>query len=309
MTATGSAMPREPIREPIRESLPEPVREPVRELLARWTRQLASAGVPAPRHDATALTAHVLGVPRLQVPLLDSLEPGMTRQVEALVELRAQRVPLQHLTGSAGFRGLQIAVGPGVFVPRPETEVLAGWAVQELLALRASGVDAPVAVDLCTGSAAIALALAAEVPSAHVHAVELDETAYGYALRNTRGSAVAVHHGDVTTALPWLAGRADLVVANPPYVPSGQQLEPEVAWHDPGVAVWGGADGLEVVRLVVAAAARLLRPGGRLGVEHAEAHASTAPGLLRSDGRWAEVRGWPDLTGRPRFVTARRAAQ
>ncbi len=301
MTAAGSAVQREPTR--------EPVPEPVRELLERWERQLASAGVAAPRHDAAALAAHVLGVPRLRVPLLDTLQPGMTRRVEALVEQRARRVPLQHLTGTTSFRGLQIAVGPGVFVPRPETEVLAGWAVQELLALRASGVDAPVAVDLCTGSGAIALALAAEVPPTHVHAVELDESAYGYALRNTRGAAVTVHHGDVTTALPWLDGRADLVVANPPYVPSGQQLEPEVAEHDPGVAVWGGTDGLDVVRLVVAAAARLLRPGGRLGVEHAEAHASTAPALLRSAGRWSEIRGWPDLTGRPRFVTARREAE
>lgn len=297
MTATEPAMPQ------------DPVREPVRELLERWARQLARAGVPAPRHDAAALAAHVLGVPRLRVPLLDTLEPGTTRQVEMLVELRARRVPLQHLTGSAGFRGLQIAVGPGVFVPRPETEVLAGWAVQELLARCASGVEAPVAVDLCTGSGAIALALAAEVPSAYVHAVELDETAHGYALRNTRDSAVVVHHGDVSTALPWLDGRADLVVANPPYVPNGQQLEAEVAAHDPGVAVWGGADGLAVFRLVVAAAARLLRPGGRLGVEHAEAHAATAPALLRSDGRWSEICGWPDLTGRPRFVTARREAQ
>lgn len=294
MTATGSPM---------------PVREPVRELLERWTRQLANAGVPAPRHDAAALAAHVLGVPRMQVPLLDTLEPGMAHRVEVLVELRARRVPLQHLTGTAGFRGLELAVGPGVFVPRPETEVLAGWAVQELLAVRTRGLTAPVVVDLCTGSGAIALALVAEVPQAHVHAVELDETAYGYALRNARGSAVAIHHDDVTTALPWLDGRVDLVVANPPYVPSGQHVEPEVSEHDPGLAVWGGADGLDVVRLVVAAAARLLRPGGRLGVEHAEVHASTAPGLLRSDGRWSEIRGLPDLTGHPRFVIARREAE
>jgi release factor glutamine methyltransferase len=264
-------------------------------------RTLAAAGVASPRHDAEALAAHVLGVPRSRLLLVDGLGPAADRYAE-LVGQRAARVPLQHLTGVAHFRHLELAVGPGVFVPRPETELLAGAAIDELR-------PGDLAVDLCTGSGAVALALAQEAPGVTVHAVELDPHALAWAERNVArtGLPVTLHRGDVAdpALLAELAGTVDVVTANPPYIPLGAGVEREVAEHDPPVALWGGADGLDVVRAVERAAARLLRPGGLVAVEHADAQGESVPAVFRG---WADVADHRDLAGRPRLTTARRSS-
>ncbi|CAA9358233.1 MAG: Peptide chain release factor N(5)-glutamine methyltransferase [uncultured Nocardioidaceae bacterium] len=280
----------------------------VADLLRDATRRLAAAGVPSPAPDAAALLAHVLGSRR---GLLLSHPPVTALQAEAyadLVDRRAQRVPLQHLTGSAGFRHVLLAVGPGVFVPRPETEVLAGWAVDRARELVAAG-RRPVVVDLCTGSGAIALSVATEVEGARVLAVELDEDAHRWAGQNLVGSAVELRLGDMADAFPDLDGTVDVVVSNPPYIPleAFESVTPEVRDHDPALALWSGQDGLDALRVVERTAARLLRPGGVVGAEHAEAQAVTAPAVFAGTQRWQEVRDHRDLAGRPRYVSARRA--
>jgi len=194
-----------------------------------------------------------------------------------------------------------------VFVPRPETEVVVGWAVDRARELVAAG-RAPVVVDLCTGSGAIALAVADEVPTARVHAVELDPGALVWARRNLAGTAVELHEGDAATALPGLDGTVDLVVSNPPYIPpDGVIRDPEVAQHDPALALWGhGQDGLDVLRAVALTAGRLLRPGGWFVVEHADVQGEAVPAALREQGGWDQVADHRDLAGRDRFTTARR---
>ncbi len=273
------------------------------------TQRLAAAGVPSPRADAELLAAHLLGVSRGDVSLAALRGDDAPAGLDELVARRARRVPLQHLVGNAPFRGLEIPVGPGVFVPRPETETTAQVAID---AARAVATDPPVAapdrplvVDLCTGSGAIALAVATEVPGALVHAVELSEDAAAWAQRTLVGSSVRLHRGDAADALPWLDGSVDVVVSNPPYVPPGAvPREVEVAEHDPAMALFGGGtDGLEVPRAVVARAAALLRPGGTVVVEHAETQADALLELL-GGSRWRGTTGHVDLTGRPRCVSA-----
>jgi len=288
----------------------------VRTLLGAATDRLAAAGVPSPHADAEVLLAHALGVERSRLGVLAALgrdvDPAVAARFAALLEERADRVPLQHLTGRAGFRELDLAVGPGVFVPRPETEGVAQLAVDEARRLAAQG-GRPVVVDLCTGSGAIALAVAAEVPAARVHAVELDPLAHAWAQRNAEetaarlGAQVDLRLGDAATAFGDLDGAVDVVVSNPPYVPPGAvPQEREVAEHDPEVALYGGGDdGLEVPRRVVAAAARLLRAGGLVVVEHAEVQEAGARRMFDA-ATWRDVESHRDLTGRPRSTTARR---
>jgi release factor glutamine methyltransferase len=215
---------------------------------------------------------------------------------------RADRVPLQHLTGRAPFRYLDLEVGPGVFVPRPETESVVQWAVDAL-----RDAEAPLAVDLCTGSGAIALSLATELAGARVHAVEVDPVAFEWARRNDREGVVAWHLGPVEGCLPDLDGSVDLVASNPPYVAEDEAHlpEPEVVDHDPHVALFAGDDGLAVIREVERAARRLLRPGGLVVVEHSDRQGETAPEVFEKAGGWSEVADHEDLTGRPRYVTAR----
>ncbi|GAA1709532.1 peptide chain release factor N(5)-glutamine methyltransferase [Isoptericola hypogeus] len=317
----------------------------------RWaTAALARAGVPSPRVDAELLLAHVLGLDRGEVrrlAVLDAAMPGaptvgaeavggatggdttgggdgerdVAGRFAALVARRAAREPLQHLVGTAPFRHLELEVGPGVFVPRPETEQVAQAGIDEAARVVAARGDA-VVVDLCTGSGAIALALATEVPGAQVHAVELDAAAHAWAARNVAavtGAAgapapvVRLVRGDARRALAELDGTVDVVVSNPPYVPpDAVPREPEVAGHDPAVALYGlGPDGLEVPRGVTAAAARLLRPGGLYVMEHAEVQDAAARAMVdaaEAGGARAftDARTVEDLTGRPRMVVARR---
>lgn len=262
---------------------------------------LAGAGVPSPEYDAAELLAHVTGTTRAQRA---DPTPDQRSRFEALVRRRAAREPLQHLTGEAHFRYLTVRVGPGVFTPRPETEVLAGWAVDQARERRR-----PVVVDLCTGSGVIALAVATEVPGAAVHAVELGDPAYEWAARNLAGSAVDLRHGDMADAFPELDGTVDVVVSNPPYIPleAYESVAAEARDHDPELALWSGQDGLDALRVVEQVASRLLRTGGVVGAEHADVQGSSAPAVFSSTGRWADVRDHPDLAGRPRFVTARLA--
>ncbi|MFI2709599.1 peptide chain release factor N(5)-glutamine methyltransferase [Micromonospora sp. NPDC018662] len=286
-------------------------RERVSPVIAGAARALAAAGVEAPRAEAEQLAAYVLGVPRGRLALADGFTPADRDRLAALLDRRVAREPLQHLTGAAGFRHLELAVGPGVFVPRPETELLAGWGVDA-----ARRLAAPLVVDLCSGSGAIALAVAQEVPSARVVAVERSPAALAWLRRNAAARAdagdrpVEVVAADVTDPelLADLVGRVDVLLCNPPYVPRSVTVPPEVAGHDPDEAVFGGADGLDVLRPVVARAATLLRPGGVIGVEHDDTHATAVPALLSGDGRYERVEEHRDLAGRPRWATASRRA-
>lgn len=280
----------------------------VAQAIADTEARLAAAGVPSPRVDAELLVGHVLGLGRGSL-LARSLaggfiEDGDLAALAPLVARRAEREPLQHLTGEAFFRGLRLAVGPGVFVPRPETEIVAQHAID---ALAATAAPTPIAVDLGTGSGALALAMATEVPHASVAAVEVSPVAFTWAEQNRRAIGaenLRIVLGDLADALHDLDGRVDVVVSNPPYIPLGAvPRDPEVRRFDPELALYGGVDGLDVVRDVDATARRLLRPGGTLVIEHAEVQAAAIGALLAASG-WRAIAHHRDLTGRDRATTA-----
>ena len=280
--------------------------------IALATARLAEAGVESPRADAELIAAHVHRVTRGELHRVPDSE--FDAKYWADVARRANREPLQHITGRAYFRYLELDVGPGVFVPRPETEVLTGWAIDRL---REMDVADPVAVDLGTGSAAIALSIAQEVPRATVHAVEADPLARSWAERNiTRyvdsytAGRVLLHAGDFVsggddlTELAGLAGTVDLVVSNPPYIPVGSMVAPEAAEHDPPAALWSGQDGLDAIRAVERAARWLLRPDGMVAVEHSDLQGAAVYWVFSEEAGWRDTRNHKDLTGRDRFVTA-----
>lgn len=276
--------------------------------------RLRQAGIESAEWDAITLAARVLGVETGDVQrsmvLRDRVADGFSERFEELVELRADRVPLQHLTGRAGFRRLMLEVGPGVFVPRPETEVVAGLAIDAVRVLVDGGTSTPVLVDLCTGSGAIALTVKDEVPTARVHAIELSELAYGWAVanRDRLGLDVDLRLGDATDAFADLAEEVDVVVSNPPYIPTGMvPVDPEVRDHDPALALYGGSDdGLAIPLAVAGRAAHLLRPGGTLVMEHADVQADTLRAGFEATGHWWGITGHRDLSGRPRAIVARR---
>lgn len=270
---------------------------------------LGEAGLPSPAVEASLLLAHVLGIGRGEVATRELIGSALGSSDEArfrdLVARRATREPLQHITGLAPFRSLELHVGPGVFVPRPETETVAQIAID---ALRAVPDPAPVAVDLATGSGAIALALATEVPHAHVHAVELSPEAAVWTRRNIAATGARVDFvvGDLATALPELDGTVSVVVSNPPYIPLGMvPRDPEVRLFDPALALFGGDDGLDVVRALSLRALALLVPGGTLVIEHGEHQGQAIRQLLEHDG-WRSADTHPDLTRRDRATTATR---
>lgn len=270
---------------------------------------LASAGVPTPEVDAELLAAHVLGLSRGELAAAAlrgdaaPAAPGTLAALRDLVERRAAREPLQHLTGTAGFRHLELAVGPGVFVPRPETETVAQLAID---ALRAQPDPEPIAVDLGTGSGAIALAMATEVAHAQVHAAENAVDAFLWAKQNVAALAPRVRLAfiDLASAFPELNGRVAVLVSNPPYVPDAAiPRDPEVRLWDPPSALYAGEDGLEVVRTLSQVGLRLLRPGGALVIEHGEWQGAAIRQLLGGDG-WRAAATHPDLTMRDRATTA-----
>ncbi|MET7936819.1 peptide chain release factor N(5)-glutamine methyltransferase [Streptomyces sp. NPDC005322] len=272
--------------------------------VAQATQRLADAGVPSPRFDAEELAAFVHGVKRGE--LHGVADADFDARYWEAVARREAREPLQHITGRAFFRYLELQVGPGVFVPRPETESVVGWAID---AVRAMDVVEPLIVDLCTGSGAIALALAQEVPRSRVHAVELDEGALRWARKNVEGSRVVLQHGDALTALPELDGQVDLVISNPPYIPltEWEYVAPEARDHDPQLALFSGEDGLDVIRGLERTAHRLLRPGGVVVIEHADTQGGQVPWIFTEERGWADAADHPDLNKRPRFATARKA--
>jgi release factor glutamine methyltransferase len=282
----------------------------MRDVIVRAAEILTDAGVSSPEHDAKALAVHVLGLDKpSDLMLADAFTEEQRSAYDALVAQRAARVPLQHLTGTVGFRYIELEVGPGVFVPRPETESVVQWAVD---AIAKEGWTAPLLADLCTGSGTIAFALANEVPGATVHAVERDPAALEWTRRNAANRVAAgdpevhLHLASVEDSLLDLAGQFDLVASNPPYVATHEAHlpDPEVVEHDPQIALFAGDDGLDVIRLVERAAHRLLKPGGLVVVEHSDRQGATAPAVFDHPG-WRDVQDHRDLTGRDRFVSAR----
>lgn len=273
---------------------------------------LAEAGVPSPEADAELLIGHVLGISRGEVQAkvvtdapLSSVEAAA---IDEAIQRRSAREPLQHITGRAAFRSLELAVGPGAFVPRPETEFVTQLAIDALMAAPVTAAG-PVAVDLGTGTGAIALAIATEVPYATVFAVEVSPEALTWAQRNFEHTAAGnarLAAADLADALPELDGGVDVVVSNPPYIPSQAiPRDPEVRLHDPEAALYGGADGLDVIRQVSATALRLLRPGGALVLEHGEQQGEAVRALLAADG-WRAASTHRDLLARDRATTALR---
>lgn len=266
---------------------------------------LAEAGIDSARWDAEQLAAHVAGAERGRLTLIESIDDEFLVRYHDIVAARSRRVPLQHLTGTTAFGAVVLHVGPGVFIPRPETEAVLEWATAQRVA------TAPVIVDLCTGSGALAVTLARHWPAARVIAIDDSDAALAYARRNVEGTAVELVRADVTAQglLPELDGRVDLIVANPPYVPDGACLEPEVAQHDPPRAVFGGPDGMAVIDAIAALAGRWLRSGGLFAVEHDDTTSSQSVELLQGTGFFEDIQARQDLTGRPRFVTASRSAR
>lgn len=299
-------------------------------LLTQLGEAFQAAGIATPEADAELLAGHVLGESRGRVQALAIMGRTLSRaDADRLLELgedRASRVPLQHLTGRAPFRQLELRVGPGVFVPRPETEVIAQLAIDEL-----ASVPDPIALDLCTGSGAIALAMANEVPAARVWAVEKSPDAHAWAGMNVDvwgDDRVTLLLGDVTDldaaglaaarlgggnalqqAIAPLAGRIAVLASNPPYIPAAAvPVDPEVRDHDPELALYSGDDGLDLIRILSRIGLNLLTPGGMLVLEHTEEQGSAIRRILERDG-WHAARTLPDLTGRERATTARRAAE
>jgi release factor glutamine methyltransferase len=284
--------------------------EPITGALARAAELLERAGVPSARVDAELLLGSILDVSRgrLQASaLMDAtLTAAQSDQFSAYLVRRAAREPLQHITGKAPFRSMELSIGPGAFVPRPETEQVAQFAIDALRAVPSAN---PFGVDLGTGSGAIALAMATEVPHASIWAVENSPEAFIWARRNreeTGADNATVVFVDLADALPELNGRVDVVISNPPYIPLGAiPRDPEVRLFDPEHALYGGEDGLDVVHAVSTTALRLLHPGGTLVMEHGELQGEAIAALLRADG-WNAVATHRDLLGRDRATTALR---
>jgi release factor glutamine methyltransferase len=286
------------------------VTETIAGFLRDATSALGEAGIQSPEIDAELLIGHVLGLSRGEVQARSitgaTLTDELVERLGKMVERRAAREPLQHITGRAYFRSLELAVGPGVFVPRPETEQVAQFAID---ALRVVASAEPIGVDLGTGSGAIAFAMATEVPHAVVYAIEKSPDAYPWTLENQRltgADNATVVLGELADAFPELNGTVDVVISNPPYIPNDAiPRDLEVRLHDPAIALYGGADGLDVVHQVSQTALRLLHRGGTLVLEHGELQGDSIAALLRADG-WTAVATHPDLLGRDRATTALR---
>lgn len=307
----------------------------VRDVLVDAERRLTAAGVSSAAADATLIVSFVLERPKAALYLHDEIPAEQRIRIERMVTQRSSRIPVQYLLGRAPFRHLELFVGPGVFIPRPETELVA----EAVIRSAAGGV----VVDLCAGSGAVALAVATEADGVDVHAVELSPDAFPWLERNvlayadriaTANSRIMTYLADACTAadpgqpLARLAGAVDAVVSNPPYIPDAMvPRDPEVRDHEPHMALFAGRDGLDVVRGIARTAAILLKPGGVLVIEHADVQGADAgergvPGVLlgmvaddatasevdlpRGTQMWVDVNDRPDLNGLPRFTMARK---
>jgi len=285
------------------------------ELVHEATEILAQVGIDSAHVDASILLASVMKVERSQLSPFAEVPLVQAATFQELVHQRATRIPLQHLTGEAHFRHITLKVGAGVFVPRPETELLVEAGIGLL-----SKVDSPrIAVDLCSGSGAIALSVACEVLDTTVYAVEQSLDAFTWLKTNVEAhqdqleemcSSVKFIHGDATHLglLSDLAGTVDVVLSNPPYIPDAMiPRDPEARDYDPAMALFGGPDGLDVARGVVRVARMLLKPGGLFGMEHADVQGESVPALLDEMGGWAQVEDHLDYNKLPRFTTAMRS--
>jgi release factor glutamine methyltransferase len=273
----------------------------VNQLLAEGARRLASTA------EARTLLAHAAGVEPAGLLLLDGVAPAIEESYRALVLRREGGEPVQYLTGRAWFRTVELAVAPGVFIPRPETEVMTGWAIEKLSTLG----ERPVVVELCAGSGAISAAIAAELPGCRQYAVELSPEAARAAEANLTGTGVVLAEGDMAGAFGELDGQVDLVIANPPYIPldAWEYVASDVRTHEPALALFSGPDGLDAMKVVARTAARLLRAGGLVCAEHAEVQSESAVAVFADAGAFTQVTDHTDLNDRPRFVTAVRAGK
>jgi release factor glutamine methyltransferase len=280
----------------------------ITEALELATDKFSAAGVSSPSVDAELLGCYILETDRSELTLLAIANRQFPENKLAdflvAVARREKREPLQHITGIAPFRHLELEVGPGVFSPRPETEQVVDLAIQ-----KTKQVLAPLIVDLCAGSGAIAISISTEVSSATVYAVELSKQAFEYLRRNYENYGLdtqTLRNEDLKTALLELDGTVDLVVSNPPYIPDAAvPVDLEVQLHDPALALYGGEDGLDVIREISTRALALLRPGGQLVLEHAHTQAAAIGELLLSQG-WQEIVSSQDLTGKDRMISAKR---
>lgn len=274
--------------------------------------RFASVGIESATADAELLAGHVLGLSRggvqAQILIGAELDESQAATLTELYGRRLAREPLQHITGTAYFRQLELGVGKGVFIPRPETEFVAQLAIDAIRDFITAGTAEPIAADLGTGSGAIALAMATENPSARIYAVEKSEDAFPFTAANfakyaSAGNATLIK-GDLADAFADLDGTVSVVASNPPYIPiDAVPRDEEVRLHDPELALYGGEDGMSVMHLVSATAKRLLVDGGVLVVEHADSQSEQVCQLLLADG-WRNVRAHRDLTDRDRAVTA-----
>jgi len=265
--------------------------------------------------DARTLLAWAAGLEPWQLAT-EPVDAAAVARFDELVDARAAGEPPQYLTGVAYFRAVTVAVGPGVFIPRPETETVTGWAIEQIHRhparqsqdLAARDVAGPTVVELCAGSGAISLAIAAEEPGCRQYAVEMDDDAFTWLTKNCAGTGIQLVHADMADALHELDGSVDLVIANPPYIPDADRglVASDVLAHEPSRALFAGPDGLDAIAVVARVAARLLRRGGVLVCEHDESQGGTAPALIEATGWFENVQDHPDLTCRPRFVTALR---
>ncbi len=291
--------------------------KPTRSVLVDVELRLKNAGVPSPRVDAELLVAFSLGIERNRTGLVREIDDDQYREIEKLVEKRVRRIPLQHILGEQGFRRLVLEVGPGVFIPRPETELLVESTVRYL---KDKKQDRNIVIDLCAGSGAIALALATEVGNSDVYAVEKSLEAFSYLTKNvaanqdlmktTNSKFVALNASilEPITEFEKLNGIVDALVSNPPYIPNKMiPREPEVKNHEPEMALFGGKDGLDFVRVVIKLAQDLLKPGGFIAIEHADVQGSTVeetgvPYLLLESKSFTKVEDRRDLNGLARYT-------
>ena len=278
----------------------------ISEALELATDKFSAAGISSSSVDAELLGCFILEIDRSELTLLaignQSFPESKLPEFLEAVQRREKREPLQHITGFAPFRHLELEVGPGVFIPRPETEQLVELAMEKI-----QSVSNPLIVDLCSGSGAIAISLSTELDSSTVYAVELSKEAFEYLTRNFQKYGLDIRklkNENLTTALDELQGKVHLVVSNPPYIPDAAvPIDLEVKLHDPSAALYGGEDGLDVIREISTRALYLLSPGGYLVLEHANTQAPAIGELLLSQG-WQEIVSSQDLTGKNRMISA-----
>jgi release factor glutamine methyltransferase len=280
----------------------------VSELLSESSGQLKEAGVISPQVDAELIACYCLGISRSELALMVATKQEFPKDsmdnFQLALARRVARHPLQHITGIAPFRHLELKVGPGVFTPRPETEQVVGFALEKIESLQSQLI-----VDLCSGSGAIAISVATEVSGSNVFAVEKSKEAFAYLRDNAASYGLSesnLRNEDLEDSLPELDGQVDLVISNPPYIPiNATPIDLEVQLHEPRMSLYGGVDGLDVVRQISVRALKLLRPGGLLVLEHADTQSSAIGKLLLAQG-WLEIEARADLAGKDRMISARK---